>query len=108
MAGKKGSYETLIKISGKVDQSFKGAIDQAERELKGLYQQSKRQNSMMTGIDGLSSLSDQTFRLVEKSAQTAAFRRFRIPAPRTRRRNRLRRLVKSVPGICIMPAGLCG
>ena len=72
MAGKKGSYETLIKISGKVDQSFKGAIDQAERELKGLYQQSKRQNSMMTGIDGLSSLSDQTFRLVEKSAQTAA------------------------------------
>ncbi len=72
MADKKGSYETLIKISGKVDQSFKGAIDQAERELKGLYQQSKRQNSMMTGIDGLSSLSDQTFRLVEKSAQTAA------------------------------------
>ena len=72
MAGKKGNYETRIKISGQLDRSFQGAIDQADRELRKLYRDAQKQQGFLAGVDGLDAFSDKTFRLVAKGASLAA------------------------------------
>lgn len=72
MAGKKGKYETKIKISGELDRSFTGTINQASRELKKLYATSERKEGFLSGVDSLGGMSDKTFRIVAGSAKAAA------------------------------------
>ena len=69
---KKGTYETQIVISGKLDNSFEGTIGKAKRELQGLYYQQKRQGSTVGGIEQLGSFSDKTFAMVARASKTAA------------------------------------
>ena len=72
MAGKKGKYETKIKISGELDRSFSGAVDQAYWELQRLYNSSKKKAGFLSGVDSLGRVSDATFRMIAGSAKTAA------------------------------------
>ncbi len=72
MASKKGSYETKIKISGDLDHSFTSSVSKAEKELKKLYLDAKKQGSFLSGVDSLGALSDNTLRLVAKSAAAAS------------------------------------
>lgn len=69
---KKGAYETQIVISGKLDNSFEGAIGKAKKELMGLYYQQKRQGNMVGGIEQLGSFSDKTFAMVAQASKAAA------------------------------------
>lgn len=69
---KKGAYETQIVISGKLDNSFEGAVGKAKKELMGLYYQQKRQGSMVGGIEQLGSFSDKTFAMVAQASKAAA------------------------------------
>lgn len=69
----RGSYETKIKISGELSNSFGNAVARAERELKGLYQQARRENGgMLAGVDNLNRFADRTFAMVAKAAKASA------------------------------------
>ena len=69
----KGSYETKIKISGELSNSFGNAVAKAERELRGLYQQARRENGgMLAGIDNLNRFADGTFAMIAKAAKASA------------------------------------
>ncbi len=72
MAGKKGNYETKIKISGELDRSFPGAVDRACFELQRLHDTARKKEGFLSGVDSLGAISDRTFRLVAGSAKMAA------------------------------------